>query len=124
MQKTLAFFYLHHYNNDEYLSWYEILTFSAHHRRKNMHIPSGFIIREVAGETVAIPTGEASKNLSGLVALSGCGRFLFELLYTEQTEQSLVDALLETYDVTPATAQADVAEFLGILRENGILIEK
>lgn len=89
-----------------------------------MHVPSGFIIREVAGETVAIPTGEAAKNLSGLVALSGCGRFLFELLYTEQTEQSLVDALLESYDVTPATAQADVAEFLGILRENGILIEK
>ncbi len=88
-----------------------------------MHIPSGFIIREVAGETVAIPTGEAAKGLSGLVALGGSGKFLFELLKKEQTEQSLVQALLEAYDVTPATAQTDVKEFLGILRENGILIE-
>ncbi len=88
-----------------------------------MHIPSGFIIREVAGETVAIPTGEAAKGLSGLVALSGCGKFLFELLNTEQSVDSLVQALLESYDVTPATAQTDVEDFLSILRENGILIE-
>lgn len=89
-----------------------------------MHIPSGFIIREVAGETVAIPTGEAAKELSGLVALTESGRLLFELLNTEQTAQSLVQALLDTYDVTYDTAKADVEEFLQILRENGILIEK
>ncbi len=88
-----------------------------------MHIPSGFIIRQVADETVAIPTGEAAKGLSGLVALGGCGEFLFELLKEEQTEQSLVDALLQNYNVAPATAEADVKEFLQILRENGILIE-
>ena len=89
-----------------------------------MHIPSGFIIREVAGETVAIPTGEAAKELSGLVALTESGRLLFELLNTEQTAQSLVQARLDTYDVTYDTAKADVEEFLQIRRENGILIEK
>ncbi|MBQ7999738.1 MAG: PqqD family protein [Ruminococcus sp.] len=89
-----------------------------------MHIPSGFIIREVAGETVAIPTGEAAKELSGLVALGGSGKFLFELLKTEQTAESLVQALLDNFDVDSATAQADVAEFLDILRTNGILIEE
>lgn len=88
-----------------------------------MHIPSGFIIRKVAGETVAIPTGEAAHSLSGLVALAGCGEFLFELLKTEQTEESLVDALLENFNVDPDTALADVREFLTILRENGILID-
>ena len=88
-----------------------------------MRVPSGFIIRKVAGETVAVPTGEAARTLSGLVALSGCGEFLFDLLKDEQTEQSLVDALLDTYDVDPDTARADVREFLTILRTNGILIE-
>ena len=88
-----------------------------------MRIPSGFIIRKVAGETVAVPTGEAARSLSGLVALSGCGEFLFELLKEEQTVDSLVDALLNTFDVDPDTARADVMEFLTILRTNGILIE-
>lgn len=88
-----------------------------------MRIPAGFIIRQVAGETVAIPTGEAAKELSGLVALGGSGEFLFELLKEEQTAESLVDALLQNYNVSPATAEADVNEFLQILRENGILIE-
>lgn len=88
-----------------------------------MRIPSGFIIRKVAGETVAVPTGEAARSLSGLVALSGCGEFLFNLLKEEQSEQSLVDALLDNFDVDPHTALADVREFLTILRTNGILIE-
>ncbi len=88
-----------------------------------MRIPSGYIVRQVAGETVAIPTGEAAKGLSGLVALSGSGQFLFELLKTEQTTESLTNALLDAYDVDPDTAQADVTEFVSILRENGILIE-
>lgn len=88
-----------------------------------MRIPSGFIIRQVADETVAIPTGEAAKGLSGLVALGGCGEFLFELLKEEQTVQSLVDALTENFDVSPDTAEEDVKEFLQILRENGVLIE-
>ncbi|MBE6733807.1 MAG: PqqD family protein [Ruminococcaceae bacterium] len=88
-----------------------------------MHIPSGFIIRKVAGETVAVPTGEAARSLSGLVALAGCGEFLFELLKEEQTEQSLVDALLENFNVDSDTALADVREFLAILRKNGILID-
>lgn len=88
-----------------------------------MRIPSGFIIRQVAGETVAIPTGEAAKGLSGLVALGGSGEFLFELLREEQTLQSLTSALTQNYNVDSATAEADVKEFLQILRENGILIE-
>lgn len=89
-----------------------------------MHVPSGFIIREVAGETVAVPTGEAARELSGLVALGGSGKFLFELLKDEQTEESLVQALLDNYDVDAVTAKADVAEFLDILRANGILVEE
>lgn len=88
-----------------------------------MRIVSGLLIREIAGETVAIPSGEAAHHLSGLVVINGCGRFLLELLQSEQTADSLVDALMEVYDVDQATASADVAEFLGILRENNMLIE-
>lgn len=88
-----------------------------------MHIVPGFVVREIAGETIAIPAGAAARELSGLLALNGSGRFLFEQLQSDQTEDSLVQSLLDTYDTDPATARADVSEFLVILRANGLLVE-
>lgn len=88
-----------------------------------MHIVPGFVVRKIAGETIAIPAGAAARELSGLLALNGSGEFLFGLLQSEQTEDTLVQAMLETYDTDPDTARTDVAEFLSILRDNGILVE-
>ena len=88
-----------------------------------MHVISGFIVRQIAGETIAIPAGPAARELSGLLALGGSGQFLFNLLQTEQTEDSLVQAVVETYEIDEATVRADIAEFLEILRSNGVLVE-
>lgn len=88
-----------------------------------MHVLSGFVVREIADETIAIPSGDAAKSLSGLLALNESGKLLFELLQSEQTEASLVEALLNEFDIDFATAQADVAEFLDILRSSGVLVE-
>jgi hypothetical protein len=88
-----------------------------------MRIVSGFVMRQILGETVAIPSGESAHRLSGLIALNGSARTLFELLQTEQTEESLVQGLLEAFEVDRQTACADVAEFVGALRQNGLLIE-
>ena len=88
-----------------------------------MHVVPGFVVREIAGETIAIPAGAAARELSGLLALNGSGQFLFELLQTEQTEDSLVNAMLETYEIDEATASADVVEFVEILRNSGVLAE-
>ena len=88
-----------------------------------MRIVPGFVVREIAGETIAIPAGAAARELSGLMALNGSGKFLFNLLQTEQPEESLVQALLEAYEIDSATAKADLEEFLAVLRENGVLEE-
>lgn len=88
-----------------------------------MRVVPGFVVREIAGETIAIPTGEAAKELSGLVGLNGCGKFLFELLESDQTVESLTNALLDNFDVDCITAEKDVEEFLDILRKGNILIE-
>ena len=88
-----------------------------------MRIIPGFMIREIAGETIAIPSGEAAHQLSGLIALNGSGRFLFELLQTEHTEEDLVCALMEEYEVDREVASADVTEFLTQLRTGGMLTD-
>lgn len=89
----------------------------------SMRIVPGFIVRQIADEIVGIPTGDSARVLSGLVALNESGRFLFELLQTSRTEEELVSAMVESYDVDPATARADVAEFLAYLRRSQLLDE-
>lgn len=101
----------------------EIYMNSYLQRRKVMRIVPGFVVRQIAGETIAIPAGPAARQLSGLLALNGSGKLLFDLLQSEQTEQSLVQALLDHYEIDAATAQADVTEFLQTLRSNGVLQE-
>ena len=88
-----------------------------------MRVTPGFVVRQIAGETIAVPSGPSAQRLSGLLALNGSGEFLFNLLQSEQTQESLVQSLLDTYEVDSDTANADVAEFIGLLREHGILIE-
>lgn len=88
-----------------------------------MHIVPGFIVREIAGDTVAIPCGAAAAKLSGLIALNGSGKILFDLLQTDQTEQSLLSAMLETFDIDENTALCDIREFLQTLRDASVLVE-
>jgi hypothetical protein len=91
---------------------------------ETMRIVPGFIIRQIAGETVAIPSGASAQLLSGLVALNGSALLLFQLLQTEQTTDTLVHAITDSYEIDLATARTDVEEFLDLLRENQLLIEE
>lgn len=88
-----------------------------------MRIVSGFNIREVLDEIIAVPSGEAAKELSGIISLNEVGKFLFQQLNQDQTEQSLVAALMEAYEVDLATARTDVKEFLDHLRKFNLIQE-
>lgn len=88
-----------------------------------MRIDPGFILREVAGEFILIPTGEAARNLSGLIALNSTGKFLVDLLKNDISQENLVTEMLNTYDVDKKTAEEDIIYFTSLLRENKMLIE-
>lgn len=130
IEKTLAFSSGFRYNIQRIISFcgqrvehWALHSGAGFWGKETMHIVPGFVVRQIAGETVAIPAGAAARALSGLLALNGSGRLLFERLQTEQTEDSLVQFLLEQYEIDEATAKSDVAEFLQTLRDSGVLIE-
>jgi hypothetical protein len=58
-----------------------------------------------------------------MITVNEQGAFLWEALKEEITEDALVDAVLAEYDTDRQTAQADVAEFLEVLRQKRILNE-
>ena len=85
-----------------------------------MKLKDGFILRQVAGQTVVLPTG-ADLDLNMMITLNDTGKFLWELLDKGAEEAELAAALLAEYDVDEATARASVAAFVAKLNENGFL---
>ncbi len=85
-----------------------------------MKLKEGFIVREVAGQIVVLPSGE-DLDLNMMITLNGTGRFLWELLEQDRDQEALVAALLQEYDVDRETAAKCVADFVGKLHENGFL---
>lgn len=86
-----------------------------------MKLKEGFILRQVAGQTVVLPTG-GELDLNMMITLNGTGKFLWELLDKGAEEAELVAALLAEYDVDEATAKVSVENFIAKLNENGFLI--
>lgn len=85
-----------------------------------MKIKEGFLMRQIAGQTVVLPCGE-EMDLNMMINLNETGAFLWKLLQTETTEDALVAALLAEYDVDEKTAREAVVGFVAKLEENGFL---
>ena len=71
-----------------------------------------FLLRRVAGTNILVPIGMATEKLSGMIHLNGTGVFLWEQLETEQTQDTLAEALTQTYEGDLARAREDVERFL------------
>ena len=86
-----------------------------------MKIKEGFMLRNVAGNYVVVAVGEASKNFSGVITLNGSGAFLWEQLTKDVTEEQLLQALLNEYEVSEEVAKKDVQMFVSKLKEAKII---
>lgn len=86
-----------------------------------MKIKDGFMLRKVGSETVVVATGVASVGFNGIIRLNGTGEFLWGLLGQDTTEDALIAAMLEEYDIDEATAKKDIAAFVGRLKEADLL---
>lgn len=86
-----------------------------------MKLKNGIVTNSIDGENFAIATGEAAKEFNGLVKNNPTAAFIFELLKTEQTEDSIVAAMLEKYEVDEPTVRADVKELLALLKSKNLI---
>ena len=86
-----------------------------------MKIKSGFVVRTVGGEHVAVPVGERAKHFHGMLSLNDSGAFLWSFFSEDKTKEDAVSALLEEYAVEKEIAQKDVDEFIAVLEKNGFL---
>ena len=78
-------------------------------------------MREVAGSHVVVPTGKAALDFSGVITLNETGAFLWKQLAGDKTEQELVIALLDEYDIDEARAKEDISAFVNKLKAADLL---
>lgn len=86
-----------------------------------MKISSDFVLREIAGEYIVIPTGEKALKLNGLITINETGVFLWRLLQSGAEKEELLSALTAEFDVEEKQARADIDDFLGVLEKYRIL---
>lgn len=73
---------------------------------------SGFVKREVAGETLLIPVGSTTQEFNGMILLNETGAFLWEALQKPKTEDELLRAVLDEFEIDSETALSDTRQFI------------
>lgn len=89
-----------------------------------MKLKYQFVVREVAGEHIAVPFGQSSRDLSAMIQLNETGAVIFGILNDgDVTADAIVAALQERYSIDEATAKQAVDMYLEQLRSNDLLDE-
>ena len=86
-----------------------------------MKIKEGYILRSVAGSNIVVAVGDEAANFDGIKTINETGAFLWKVIEKGTTEDALVDALMEEYEVNRETAKEDVSEFVNLLINNGLI---
>ena len=88
-----------------------------------MRIEKEFVLREIAGDYIIIPTGKTVLEFNGLITVNEVGVTLWNMLQEEVTVDQLVQGVLAQYDVDEEVAREDIQEFLDTLDKGGILVK-
>ena len=85
-----------------------------------MKLKDGFILREIAGENVVVPTAD-TLDLNMMITLNDTGCTLWKRLEQEAELADLTAALLAEYDVDEKTAAAAAEQFVAELKKHDFL---
>ena len=86
-----------------------------------MKIKKEMILREIAGESILVPGGDAVLDLNGLFVMTETGAFIWSLIPSVDSEAEILNKMLEEYEIDEETARNDITEFLDKLRSFGII---
>ena len=89
-----------------------------------MRQKDGFVLRDVLGDKALVGEGADAVNFGKLISLNDTAAWLCEKASElgDFTEEQLVDAILQEYDVDKAKAQADVTKLINTWKEMGVII--
>ena len=69
-------------------------------------------MRNVAGNNVVVPIGQATLDFNGMMSLNDTGAFLFSKMIEGTTREQLIEELISEYGIDEQLAQKDVDTFI------------
>ena len=89
-----------------------------------MRVSESFVVREIAGTYVIVPTEQEAQKFQGLISVNEVGALLWSYLQQgDTTIKKLTEHVCREYDVDEERARDDVEKFVRILRERNMLID-
>ena len=86
-----------------------------------MKIREGFLLRNVAGNNVVVPIGQATLDFNGMMSLNETVAFIFSKMLDGTTKEQLIEDLISEYEVERKIAQKDVDDFIKKVEGEGLL---
>jgi hypothetical protein len=79
------------------------------------------VARVVAGETLIVPIRSKVGDLASIYSFNATGSLIWKLLESPRTLQQLATEVARAYEVEPAVAERDVANFVGEMKSVGLV---
>src|SRR4051812_42676794 len=79
------------------------------------------VARIVGGETLIVPVRAKVGDLASIYSFNGTGTLIWKLLASPRSIAKLAKAIAQDYEVDPAQAESDVANFVNEMKAVGLV---
>ena len=83
-----------------------------------------FMLRDIAGEVILVPTGAATQQFNGMITLNEVAAFIWKNLDESESREILVDKIMDEFEVDRETTTRDVIGFVSALYERGLVLDE
>ncbi|MDD6222471.1 MAG: PqqD family protein [Lachnospiraceae bacterium] len=83
-----------------------------------------FILREIAGEAVLVPTGDSAEFSNSIISMNSSAVFLWKIFMGTASGREAIEKAKEEFDYTDEKELVrDVQDFIREFRQHGLLVE-
>ncbi len=79
---------------------------------KKYQVNDDFLLRQIAGEAVLVPTGEHMKIQNAMITLNETSQFLWKYFMKPHTIEEGIARAQQEYEGDPAAIRRDVTDFI------------
>ena len=84
----------------------------------------GFVKRTIAGETLLVPTGAATREFNGMISLNESASYLWDLLKDEKSMDELTAEMCKEFDAPADEIRSDCEAFIANGLKENVISEK
>lgn len=88
-----------------------------------MKLKKGFVTQEFQGQQLVVAVGAEAKRFHGIARSNETAAFIIDRLKSETSEEQIISAILDEYEVDEKTATQDVHRVIEQLRGIGAIDE-